>query len=84
MSVRVQINPTPADPSFSILTVRSRASLENLARVLSIGSKVVPFSGFYLESYKETPKRNYFGAYGYRLIPYPDFGNLVVQLRPVL
>ena len=31
-----------------------------------IGSKVVPFCGLYLGSYKVTPKRNYFGAYGYR------------------
>ena len=30
---------------------------------LPIGSKVVPFCGLYLESYKVTPKRNYFGAY---------------------
>ena len=28
------------------------------------GSKVVPFWGSYLESYKVIPKRNYYGAYG--------------------
>ena len=27
--------------------------------------KVVPFGGSYIESYKVTPKRNYFGASGY-------------------
>ena len=30
------------------------------------GSIVVPFWGSYLESYKLTRKRNYYGAYGYR------------------
>ena len=29
------------------------------------GSIVVPFWGSYLESYKVTPKRNYYGACGY-------------------
>ena len=33
---------------------------------LPIGPKVVPFWGSYLEFYKVIPKRNYFGAYGYR------------------
>ena len=28
------------------------------------GSKVVPFGGSYIESYKVIPKRNYYGAYG--------------------
>ena len=28
------------------------------------GSKVVPFWGSYIESYKVLPKRNYYGAYG--------------------
>ena len=41
---------------------------------LHIGSKVVPFCGLYLGSYKVTTKRNYFGAYGYRL---DDFRALV-------
>ena len=26
---------------------------------------LVPFSGSYLGPYQETPKRNYYGAYGY-------------------
>ena len=30
------------------------------------GPKVVPFGGSYLEFYKVLPKRNYFGAFGYR------------------
>ena len=40
---------------------------------IPIGSKVVPFCGSYLGSYKVIPKRNYFGAYGYlrwgRILP---------------
>ena len=28
---------------------------------------VVPFGGSYLEPYKVIPKRNYYGAYGYRV-----------------
>ena len=32
---------------------------------IPIGSKVVPVCGLNLGSYKVTPKRNYFGAYGY-------------------
>ena len=28
------------------------------------GSKVVPFWGSYIESYKVIPTRNYYGAYG--------------------
>ena len=31
---------------------------------IPIGSRVVPFYGSYLESYKVIPKRNYLGAYG--------------------
>ena len=30
----------------------------------TIGPKVVPFYGLYLESYRENSKRNYLGAYG--------------------
>ena len=33
-------------------------------QLLPIGSKVVPFCGSYLGSYKVIPKRNYLGAYG--------------------
>ena len=33
------------------------------SRLLTIGPKVVPFWGSYLEFYKVIPKRNYFGAY---------------------
>ena len=32
------------------------------------GSMLVPFCGLYLGSYKVIPKRNYNGAYGYRVI----------------
>ena len=39
-------------------------------RVLPIGPQVVPFYGLYVESYKVISKRNYLGAYGYRLV-YP-------------
>ena len=35
---------------------------------LPIGPKVVPVWGSHLEFYKVTPKRNYFGAYGYTII----------------
>ena len=34
---------------------------------IPIGSKVVPSCGSYSGSYEVTPKRNYFGAYGYRV-----------------
>ena len=34
--------------------------------LIPIGSIVVPFWGSYLESYKVTPKRMYYGAYGQR------------------
>ena len=34
------------------------------------GPKVVPFGGSYIESYKVTPKRNYFGASGWSLWVY--------------
>ena len=34
--------------------------------VSTLRPKVVPFGGSYLEFYKVIPKRNYFGAYGYR------------------
>ena len=37
--------------------------------LLPIGSIVVPFGGSYLDSYKVTPKGNYYGAYGYVLRP---------------
>ena len=35
------------------------------AKALPIGSKVVPFCGLYLDSYRVIRKRNYLGAYGY-------------------
>ena len=38
-----------------------------LTHDLPRGSKVVPFWGSYIESYKVIPKRNYYGAYGYLL-----------------
>ena len=43
------------------------------------GSKVVPFCGLYFGSYKATPKRNYFGAYGivYRI---RDWGSTCSEL----
>ena len=36
--------------------------------VYFLGSIVVPFWGSYVESYKAVPKRNYYGAYGLRLL----------------
>ena len=40
------------------------AKLQAFEITLSIGPKVVPFWGSYLDFYKVLPKRNYFGAYG--------------------
>ena len=46
---------------------------KNVKRIIiPIGSKVVPFYGSYLESYKVIPKRNYLGAYGYLQSPSVD------------
>ena len=39
--------------------------LDELFKVLPKGPIVVPSWGSDLESYKVTPKRNYYGAYGY-------------------
>ena len=44
--------------------------METLGRVrilgLPRGYKVVPFGVSYIESYKVIPKRNYYGAYGFK------------------
>ena len=48
--------------------LRGSEEAQTPPETLPIGPKVVPFWGSYLESYayKVIPKRNHYGAYGYR------------------
>ena len=66
-TLRVITNPTPKNPKnlVSPSTNRTRPLWILIKPTLPIGPKVVPFWGSYLEFCKVTPKRNYFGAYGY-------------------
>ena len=44
------------------------------------GSIVAPFGGSFLESYKVTPKTNYYGAYGYRLRALKGLQGIALQV----
>ena len=69
---------TVLDPSRSSGGLQAGSRLRSRCHLIGQGLKdrilglprgpiVVPFGGYYLESYKVFPKRNYFGAYGYKL-----------------
>ena len=54
----------PGFGSFWSLWLRLNACQTDSSKSLTQSPKVVPFWGSYIESYKGTPKRNYFGASG--------------------